>query len=202
VSARDLLAVALLLAPLAAAARERAAYPAFPASIGSPAAARTAAAVAHRLGDPLVAERLDVPADVLDDARTACLAAAGPGSDLAADARADALACAADLGADALPFLDDPAAVVRRAAAALAGARPDERARARLLAAAADADAGAAATALGALCAADPTRTRRELDELAPTRTRAAALLADAAVDRGQAARIARCLDAASPRRR
>jgi len=186
VTSRLLLLIFLILVAGAALAREPESYPSFPSHLTAPAAVRAAARLAHALRDPLVAERLDLPPDVLDAARRDCLEAArGP---LPAEARADALSCAADLGADVRSFLGDAQAPVRAAAAALLGAR----ARKELLPLAGDADPEVAATALGLLCADDARTTLGDLDDAG--RARVAALSADRSVDRGHAAELALCL--------
>ena len=196
--ARAALAAALglvagtFIAGVPARAREPEAYPHFPARLATAAAVHTAARLAHTLKDPLVAERLDIPPDVFDDARRSCLDAAA--GSLPDDARAEALTCAADLGASVTSFLADDSAALRATAAALAGAR----ARAGLTALAADRNAGVAATALGLLCADDAARTLRDLD--AAGRTRVATLAADRTTDPGLAADLARCLRAKPPR--
>jgi hypothetical protein len=177
----------------AALAREPEAYPKFPARLDTAATVRTAARLAHALRDALVAERLDIPPDVVADAQRACLAASAGA--LPADVRAEAVQCAADLGADVTSFLADEAPAIRATAAALAG----PRARAQLTVLATDKDPLVAATALGLLCADDAARTLRELDDRG--RARLATLGADKTLDRGVAARLAPCRTTASRRR-
>jgi hypothetical protein len=159
---------------------------AFPARLDSAASVHAAARSAHEIADRVVAERLEVGADEIGEMRAACGGAAR--SELAADVRAEALVCAADLGEPAAPFASDGSPVVRAAAIALLAPFPDEATRLRLLAAVADPDAGVAAAALGALCVDDPRRTLREV---AAARLRA--LATDRTIDPGHAAQIARC---------
>jgi hypothetical protein len=153
--ARTAALVAALLGHAATSlARESEPYPQFPTRLTTPAAVHTAARLAHALRDPLASEALELPPDVIDDARRACLgAAAGP---LPEGVRAEALECAADLGAVVTSFLADESPALRATAVGLLGAR----ARDGLTALAADKDPEVAATALGLLCADDAARTR------------------------------------------
>jgi len=159
---------------------------AFPARLETPAAVRTAARVAHEVADRLYAERLEVAPDELLEMRAACAQAAASG--LPDETRADALACAADLGEPVAPFFSDASPVVRAAAVAMLAPFPDEAARLRLLATVDDTDPGVAAAALAALCADDAVRTLREV---APERVRA--LASDRSIDPGHAAQIKLC---------
>jgi hypothetical protein len=168
-------------------AREGEPYPQFPTRLTTATAVHTAARLAHAVRDPLTSEALDLPPDVIDDARRACLgAAAGP---LPESVRAEALECASDLGAVVTSFLADASPTLRATAVGLVGAR----ARAGLTALAADKDPDVAATALGLLCADDAARTLRDLD--ASGRARIAALArAGTATDPGVVAHLALCL--------
>jgi hypothetical protein len=132
----------------------------------------------HALRDPAVRERLEVDADVLDATKQRC--ADGLPAEFPPAARADALACAADLGVTVDPgFVFDAAIEVRAAAITLLAVAADKSWRARLVANVTSPEAAAAA--LAALCADDPRRTMADLGAGAPATLKKLSAGADAA---------------------